>query len=211
MRFAPSLTDRRVFGKIAGEYDLVYFGTVDPRSDTDYVAVRGLTASPKLVDENYTTGNVYDYEVAFLQRSRVVWLANKTNLKRRWTILQIHLKTSDWPHIFINGRGRDADYGSLLASYLRLSEIGWKHFSVADFAKTFATYARLDSIGIIEQLFTPEAQTLLATHFSAFDYELQDDKLIIYSTNTDVSLELLDRMLRIGLWLARHIDNFPPR
>ena len=43
MRFLPSRTDRAAFGKIADEYDLVYFGTVDPRLDADYQVVRGLT------------------------------------------------------------------------------------------------------------------------------------------------------------------------
>jgi len=211
MRFMPSRTDRRVFGKIAEEYDLVYFGTVDPRVDADYVAVRGLTASPHQLDENYTAGNVYDYAVAFLQRARTVRLVNGQNQRRRWTILQIQLHSRNWPLIVINGRSRSEEYGALLASYFRLSEIGRSQLPPAavDFAGMFAVYARLESVGTVAQLFTPEMQAMLVTYFAAFDYELKDDKLIIYSTNTDVTLDILDRMLRVGLWWARQIDAAP--
>ena len=209
MRFMPSRHDRKVFGKIAEEYDLVYFGTVDPRVDHDYVAVRGLTAQPNQIEENYTTGNVYDYEVAFLQRSRNAKLPNGVNEKKHWTILQVQLRSGGWPRIFIDGRSRAEEYGALVASYLRLSEIGWQNLAnsaVTNFPQTFATYARLEDVGLVQKVLSSDVQAMLATHFTAFDYELVEDKLIIYATNTEINLEILDHMLRVGLWFARHID-----
>lgn len=207
MRFLPSRTDRRVFGEIAEEYDLVYFGTVDPRVDTDYKAVRGLTMSSNMKDENYTTGNVYDYEVAFLQRNKKVCMSDFCR-KFKWTILQVQLKNSNLPHIFIDARERMTVYGEMLLSALRMPEIGYQNFaSDMNFAQKFALYAQPQELLAIQQIMTPEAQTMLATHFPDFSYELQGDTLIIYSTATEINLQTLDHMLRVGLWWARYLDQ----
>ncbi|MCL2451823.1 hypothetical protein FWD20_03040 [Candidatus Saccharibacteria bacterium] len=207
MKFRPSKTNRRAFSKIAEEYDLVYFGHINPKIDTDYKMVRGLTASSDIVDENYTTGNVYDYEVAFLQRQKKVRTLSGEQKKRQWTILQIQLKKVRLPHFLVDGRRRTEEYGALLASTQRWREIGWQH--VADhpeFPRVFATYAQPLDVAAIMAILTREVQDTLATHFSGFDYEFEADKLIVYATDTEVDLQTLDHMLRVGLWLARHLD-----
>lgn len=208
MKFLPSKSNRRVFGKVAEEYDLVYFGTVDPLTDTGYKAIRGLTLSPQSRDENYTTGNVYDYEVAFLQRSREVLTSSsgRSKTKRSWTILQIQLKGSGFPEMLVDGRNRSSEYGALLASTKRWQESGWHHFSPA-FSEFFAVYSKPESMNTIADILNDETQSMLATHFRQFDYELLNDKLIIYATNSAIDLQTLDHMLRIGLWLARRLDN----
>jgi hypothetical protein len=207
MRFNPSRQNRKIFGKIAEEYDLVYFGTVDPQVDSDYKAVRGVTAAAKQLDDNYTTGNVYDYEVAFLQRARQVRLVNGQTAKRQWTILQVQLKQADLPHIFIDEQARTEEFGSLIISFLRLSQLADQHFSSPNFNQTFAVYARPESLSQLYQILTPEVQDMLAAHFRAFDYEIEGDKLLVYATNIELSLQTLDQMLRVGLWLARHLDS----
>jgi hypothetical protein len=207
MRFLPSRTDRRAFGQIAEEYDLVYFGTVDPQIDMDYKMVHGLTMSPKMKDQNYTTGNVYDYEVAFLQRNRKVCLSDFCR-RFKWTILQVQLKSSNLPHIVVASKNMTI-YGKMLLSALRLSEIGQQNFAIdTNFAQKFTLYAQPQNLPLIQQsIMTPEVQTMLMTYFTDFSYELQGNKLIIYSTNQNVDLQILDHLLRIGLWWARYIDQ----
>jgi len=209
MRFLPTRNSaRRVFGQIANEYDLVYFGHVDPKVDSDYKMVKGLTASPHIRDENYTTGNVYDYEVAFLQRSKQVRMLAGHKQLRRWTILEVQLKKARLPHFLVDGRRRTEEYGALLASTQRWREIGWQHVSAhSEFPRVFATYARPLDVEIITKILTEEVQVMLATHFSGFDYEFEGDKLLIYATDATVDLQLLDHMLRVGLWLARYLDK----
>jgi hypothetical protein len=209
MRFLPTKNNsRREFGQIASEYDLVYFGSVDPQIDTDYKMVKGLTAAPNVRDENYTTGNVYDYEIAFLQRSRTVRMVSGEKKARQWTILQIQLMNSRMPHFLVDGRRRTEEYGALLAATQRWREIGWQHVSAnSDFPRIFATYARPLDVAAISRILSPEVQSMLVAYFSQFDYEFEDDKLIIYATDAKVDLQMLDHMLRIGLWLARYLDN----
>ena len=207
MIFSPSKANRKFFGQIANEYDLVYFGSVDSRIDDEYKEVRGLTASPIVRDENYTTGNVYDYEVIFLERSKKVYLENNQSEKRKWTILQVQLKKAHLPHIFIDNSQNKSSYGRLLMSALRLPEINWQNFSNNDsFSQVFTVYTKPQSMQDVRDILTDEAQVMLMTHFSAFDYEMLDDKIIIYSGDK-VDLQLLDRMLRVGLWLVRNADH----
>ena len=52
MNFRPSKHDRPVFGKLASEYSLTYYGTVVPSESDDYLPIRGITASPEQVDDN---------------------------------------------------------------------------------------------------------------------------------------------------------------
>lgn len=207
MRFMPSRSDRSVFGKIAEEYDLVYFGNVSPKVDQDYEVVGGLTLGPDARDENYTTGNVYDYEIAFLQRSRNVKLLDGRKTTRKWTILQIKLN-SDWaPHFLVDGRSRASDYGALLASTQRWSELGARYLNAEqNYFQTFATFARLDGITEVEKVLHAEVQTMLATYFAQFDFEFNESHLLIYATEQTATLQSLDHMLRVGLWLARFID-----
>ena len=206
MIFSPSKSNRKFFGQIADEYDLVYFGRVDSRIDEEYKEVRGLTASPIVRDENYTAGNVYDYEVIFLERSKKIYLENNQSEKRKWTILQVQLKRAHLPHIFIDNSQNKSSYGRLLMSALRLPEISWRNFSDNDsFSQIFTVYTKPQSLQDVRDILTIEAQMTLMTHFSTFDYELNDDKIIVYSGDK-VDLQLLDRMLRVGLWLARSAD-----
>jgi len=209
MRFLPSRSDRKIFGEIANEYDLVYFGDVDPRVDADYKVVRGLTASPNVHDQNYTTGNVYDYEVAFLQRSRQVVMVDGQKATRKWTILQVQLKQAHMPHFLIDERKRTGEYGSNLAATQRWQEINWQGLTpVSDeFVAAFAIYAQPHSVAEIFAVLTPDVQTMLASHFSDFDYEFDDDQMIVYATNAEITLQTLDHMLRVGLWLARILDD----
>ena len=208
MNFRPSKTDRRAFRKIAEEYDLVYFGHIDPLVDTDYKMVKGLSASPHVRDENYTAGDVYDYEVAFLQRSRMVRTLAGHKQNRQWTILQVQLKTAHTPHFLVDGRRRSEEYGAVLASTQRWREIGWQHVGDhPEFPHVFATYARPLDVTAITIILNQEVQAMLATHFPQFDYEFEDDKLIVYAVNAEIDLQVLDHMLRVGLWLARHLDS----
>lgn len=208
MRFLPSQKNRKVFGNIAEEYDLVYFGNVDPKVDTDYKIVRGLTLSPNIKDENYTTGNVYDYEVAFLQRSKQVTMTDGGKSQRTWTILHVQLKNAWLPHFLVDGRSRSEEYGHLLASTQRWREISWRYLGAnPDFLKVFAIFSQPDMVSSLMNVLTEEVQAMLAAHFAQFDYEFKDDSIIVYATNQEVNLQLLDHMLRIGLWLARTIDR----
>lgn len=209
MKFLPSKSDRRVFDKICSEYDLVYFGTADRRDD-GYKQIQGLTQSPHQRDENYCVGDVHGYPVVFIERHITVKKRGEKARGYRWVILQIELSSTYLPHIFVSGRRRDHElYGSLVASFLRLMVVSHRHFPSVDndeFADTFTVYAQPDAVATIEQIFTPAITKVLAAHYGELDFEMNEDKLLIYSSDHHVTLRLLSTMLRAGIWLARHLD-----
>jgi hypothetical protein len=210
VKFRPSRQHRKAFGQIAEEYDLVYFGSV-VGGDDEYKVVRGLTASTDQKDENYTVGDVHEYPIVFFERHREVKRPDGHGGNYHWTILSIELKHTYLPHIFVDGVRRDHHfYGQLLAGYLRLPQVNPRHFpdsSEASFNTNFTVYAQPDAVSTIEQIFRPDITGMLAAHFRQFDFEMYDSQLIVYSTDNNVNLELLDQMLRAGVWLARHLDG----
>jgi hypothetical protein len=217
MKFLPSRHNRAVFGEIAEEYDLVYFGRVDPREDADYQPVRGLTANPHQIDENVTIGNVYDYAVVFLQRSRMAWQPNsaaksgrkaKNQAEKTWTILQIQLKNTRAPHVFVESRAGGST-GGQAATWLRMTEIAPISLPIRDndFSLQFQVFTRTENTHWLKYILSAEVEAMLAAHFAHFDYELRADKLLVYYTGDTIDLQILDHMLRIGLWWARILDQ----
>ena len=73
--------------------------------------------------------------------------------------------------------------------------------------KVFAIFSQPDMVSSLMNVLTEEVQAMLAAHFAQFDYEFKDDSIIVYATNQEDNLQLLDHLLRVGLWLARTIDQ----
>ena len=210
MNFKPSKHDRPTFGKLASEYGLTYYGTVIPTDLDDYIPVRGMTASPEQIDDNYTTGTVAGYNVQLLQRSHDVYLADNRRVNRTWTICQVDLHSSTLPHMIIGGKNKVTGDESALASYLRMYEINPSSLGrpiADDFADKFAIYISPQDITDVQAIFTPEFQAMLSLHFADTDFEIDDNKLYSYTTHNPIQLTTLDRQLRITVWLAKHIDS----
>lgn len=210
MNFKPSKHDRPTFGKLASEYGLTYYGTVIPADLDDYIPVRGMTASPEQIDDNYTTGMVAGYSVQLLQRSHDVYLADNRRVNRTWTICQVDLHSSTLPHMIIGGKNKVTGDESALASYLRMYEINPSSLGrpiADDFADKFAIYISPQDITDVQAIFTPEFQAMLSLHFADTDFEIDGNKLYSYTTHNPIQLATLDRQLRITIWLAKHIDS----
>lgn len=210
MNFKPSKHDRPVFGKLASEYNLTYYGTVIPTELDDYIPVRGMTASPEQIDDNYTAGVVTGYKTQILQRSHDVYLADNRRVNRTWTVCQVDLHAAQLPHMIIGGKDKSTGDESVLASYLRMYEINPDSLGrpiADDFANKFAIYVSPQDIQDVQAIFTPEFQAMLSLHFADTDFEIDDSKLYSYTTHRPTRLTDLDRQLRISIWLAKHIDN----
>lgn len=208
MNFRPSKHDRATFGKIASQYNLTYFGTVMPDQQQDYLPVRGMTASPEQVDDNYTAGRIAGFPVQLLQRSHDVYLRDNRRVRRVWTITQIDLPSPRWPHAIIGGKDKQTGEESILASYLRMYEINLAGLGPAvapEFIDKFAVYISPQDIDYLPQLLTPDIQAMLALHFADHDFEIDGDKLYVYSTSQPLTVITLDRQLRIAIWLAKQL------
>ena len=210
MNFKPSKHDRPVFGKLASEYNLTYYGTVIPTELDDYIPVRGMTASPEQIDDNYTAGVVAGYKTQILQRSHDVYLADNRRVNRTWTVCQVDLHVAQLPHMIIGSKGKATGDESVLASYLRMYEINPDSLGCPiadDFANKFAIYVSPQDIQDVQTIFTPEFQAMLSLHFADTDFEIDGNKLYSYTAHRPIRLTDLDRQLRISIWLAKHVDG----
>lgn len=210
MQFRPSKNDRPVFGKLANEYNLTYYGTVVPDEVSDYIPVRGMTASPEQVDDNYTTGTVAEYHVQLLQRTHDIYLRDNRKVERTWTLCQIDINHGDLPHLILGGKSKSSGNESELASYLRMYEINIDSLDCPiadDFANKFAVFVSPQDVQRIKTIFTPEFQAMLSLHFADHDFEINDNKLYVYTIKQPIELRDVDELLRIAVWLAKHIDS----
>lgn len=209
MNFRPSKHDRADFGKLASQYSLTYYGTVIPENDTDYLPVRGLTASPEQVDDNYCAGSISGIFTEVLQRSHDIIDRTGKTKRLACTIVAVDSPTV-LPHLIIAHRGEHNVLAADLISYLRIYEIKPSEFRVSiaeDFANKFAIYStRSDSeeMGILLQ---PDLQAMLSVHFAHFDYEFVDKKLYVYSGIPHPKLIDLDHQVRVAIWLAKRIAD----
>lgn len=210
MNFHPSRHDRPIFGKLVSEYNLTYYGTVIPGEADDYIPVRGMTASPEQIDDNYTAGHVANYNVQLLQRSHSVYLPNNRRINHTWTICQVDLRATELPHLIICGKHKPLNDDSILAIYLRMYEINPASLGQTisdDFADKFAVYVSPQDIQMVSPLFQSDLQAMLSVHFADTDFEINNDKLYVYISKRPLQLRDLDRQLRIAIWLARYIDG----
>jgi len=211
MKFFPSSTNRKVFGQLANEYDLVYFGRVDYKLDEDYRPIGGITLTRGATDENFVSGDVYEYPVALLERL-VSFKIGSRKESHHWTILQIQLQRAvDYPHMVLLGRARSTNYAAILTTGAGLNRIDWQSFGPTnpDFANKFNLFSRAENVTWLNYLIAPNVQAMLATHFSAFDYEIRGNQLFVYSVagREEINLQMLDMILRVGLWWARSLDG----
>lgn len=200
-------TTRRMIKQFAAKHSMVYFGHVDPRED-EYELVRGLTLSTKHIDNHYTVGSYHGRDVILVERRNTLTFPNKPDSSYRWMIAQIDLGRANLPHMFVDCNHHDATfYANAFLSRQGIQDLG-SYFSgfsptFAQKAKVFANPSQYAAIGA---LITPEVAETIAQHFTQFDYEVLDDCLLVYANNSLPTPALLEDMLKVGVWLANHLE-----
>lgn len=197
--------------RFADRHDLVYFGSVE-RNDESRL-VKGITISNTHRDTQYLVGSAYGRDLIFLQRSDSIHAANHKKLETYvWNILVIDLKPSmQLPHMYIEGHSRHGYgfYEALAMKKREFSELPLNFLSNYDPLFPHRFVVRLSAAATLEfpMLLPPERAAVLAHHFSAFDFELQDDSVYVYFLSSHPTLGQLEHMLKAGVWLAGGLEN----
>lgn len=206
---AKHVSGTKLYREIAKAYDMVYFGSVSARDEDEYELVRGLTVSAQHQDKHYCVGTVEGYDVILLERTDHLRFPGAPGEYHRWVILQVDLDGANLPHIFLDNRHHSsAFYNVMFAKLNRFSKADANLFADHDpkFLSNFSVHTTPeDNVDMIQTL-RPDITATLAHHFTTFDFELFDDRLIVYSSNKTASRQLIDHMLRAGIWLAREIE-----
>ncbi len=208
-RIIKHLSGTRVYNDIAKQYDLVYFGSVNANDD-DYEMVRGLTVSAAHQDRHYCVGSVQGYDIVLLERTDNLSFPGKPTEFQRWVILQIDLQNVHLPHVFLDARQHSSTfYDALFAKFGYFKPVDGNVFADHDpkFSQSFTTYVSLTQQLEMIHLLRHDITATLGHHFTQFDFEIFDDRLIVYSSNRAPSKQLVDHMLRAGIWLAHEIET----
>lgn len=202
---------KRVIKSFAQRHGLVYFGSVSQYGD-EYQPVRGITLSLKQLDRHYCVGSIGKYDVILLQRSNSSIATGTTHVHTTWLIMQFdlyHEKPSLGTVIIDSGRHK-AIYSELLQLKLPLLRPIIRNMTTvpgSQPAHSATVYASLQSHQMVSHIVSGSVLTAIAEHFKAFDFEITEGKLLVYSANTTVSLSVLEDMARAGTWLSQYVDS----
>ncbi|HWZ65983.1 MAG TPA: hypothetical protein VNX65_04325 [Patescibacteria group bacterium] len=208
---ARDLATKKVIKQLAHKFRFVYFGRVS-QEEARYQLLRGATSSIKHSDNHYTVGSFRGYDVTLVERRDELVFPGKTPRDYHWLIMQFDLKRVTLPHIFIEGNHHDeVFFANLLVKHAQLHNAN-NLFEQTDkfFTQNFKVFIAAHIFSYIHNIITPEITSMIAHHFAQFDYELEEDRLLIYATNPKViTLNLAEEMMRVGIWLAERLDSAP--
>ena len=204
-----TLSRSRLYHDACDRYGLVYFGAVDARSD-EHTMVRGLTVSTQHQDRHYCVGSIEGFEIILLERTDQLFFPYKKPESYRWTILQVDLDKIHLPHVFLDAHHhQSAFYDALFAKYPTMVRNDVNLFADHDprFVKGFTSCSSLQDVPLVLQLLTYDVTATLGHHFAQYDFELYEDKLLVYSSNRAPTKAVIDDMFRAGIWFAREIEK----
>lgn len=197
---------KKIITNFAESVGMVYFGYVSQSSDEHHI-VRGMTVSTKHHDDHYCIGTYESYDVVFVERTDTL----RNGKKHSWHIIEFDLKApADIPHVFIGSGKHGHGFHELLNikySSMQPITLGASQQYPADFASKFQLYTTPAHALALEQLITPEVASVVASHFTGLVVEVTDQALYIYSEKAHLSSELLEIMLKNGVWLAAQLDK----
>lgn len=204
-----TLSRSRLYRDACERYGLVYFGSVDARDD-EHTMVRGLTVSAGHIDRHYCVGSVEGFEMIMLERSDQLHFPYKKPESYRWTIIQIDLDRVRLPHIFLDAhQHQSAFYDAFFAKHPQMRRGDVNLFADHDprFASAFNAYCAPQDIAIVMQILHYDITAILGHHFAHYDFELFEDKLLVYSSNRQPTRTVIDDLFRAGVWFAREIEK----
>jgi hypothetical protein len=198
---------KRAIKQFTTKYHFVYFGHVDPRED-EYELVRGVTVSTTHADNHYTVGSYNGHDILLVERHNTLTFPGKQDSTYRWLIMQLDLTRTGLPHIFVDCHHHDAVfYANTFAAHNGVQDMS-SYF--ADLSTAFNQHCRVFAspahYAAARALLQPKVADALA-QFHQFDFEFFEDRVLIYASNNVVTPQLLDDMLRVGVWLADDFNN----
>ncbi len=201
------IASKHIVKQFAAKFGLAYFGHVDPRAD-EYELVRGLTSSTSHVDNHYTVGSYNGKDMIFVDRRNEISFPTKGAIKYRWLIMQFELNSSKLPHVFIDCRHHDAIfYAHMFVANVGIQDMtGYFGAESKAFKEKARVFASPSSYNVVGKMLTAEIAETIALHFSRFDYEFYDDKVLVYASNILPTPSILEEMLRVGDWLAERLN-----
>lgn len=209
IKSAGSFVEKKMMRDFAHKYGLVYFGTMHPRHD-EYELVRGITLNTKHHDRHFTVGNYKGRDVTMVQRHVTMTHPLHGDAHYKWSITQVDLTRRQLPHMLITAGHNDRlFFDNLQIKLANFQQLTPSLIPNPAFASHFRVFAATEALDALPTVLTPEVMAAMVHYFKAFDVELFDDQIIVYTAQSRVTPLLLQELLREALWLAERIDISP--
>jgi hypothetical protein len=202
------LATKKIIKQFARKFSLVYFGYVNQRED-EHELIRGITVSATHVDTHFCVGDYKGHDISLVERHNTLIYPDQMPVHYHWVIMQVDLKREGLPHVFIDGNHHEeAFYMTLFMKFANMSN-ATALFTQASplFARTFQVFVPADKFDEAEMMLGGDVAAMVAHHFKQFDYEIDNDRVLIYAENPVITSHLLHEMLRVGQWLAAQLDK----
>lgn len=208
LQIGRELATKKVVKQFVRKFGLVYFGAVNQRED-EHELIRGITVSASHVDTHFCVGDYKGHDISLVERRNTLNYPDQPSRRYHWLIMQVDLRREGLPHVFIDGNHHDeAFYTTLFMKFANMTNANTLFMqSNPLFARTFKVFTPADKFDELEVMLTGDIAAMLAHHFKQFDYEIDDDRVLIYAENPVITAHLLHEMLRVGQWLAVQLDK----
>ena len=198
---------RRQMKAFAKRHNLLYFGSVNPRDD-NYQIVRGITAGPDRKDLHYTVGTVEGRDIIVFERRAQLKGTGQKVKEYSWTIIQLDLKRSNLPHVFIDRQSQSSSfYNHVLSGMPSMQDMtDYLRSPAAAAPSPYRITANPSKYEELIRLFTVSLVDYLE-RTKHYCYEVSDDSLIVYAAGSATHAALMGDMLTDSLRLAKLIDT----
>mgnify|MGYP001562726165 CR=1 FL=1 len=201
------IATRKIIKQFARKHELVYFGYVNQRDDANEL-IRGITVSTSHIDKHFCVGSYQGHDISVVERSNTIAFSDKASREYRWLIMQVDLHKGGVPHMFIDANHHDQQfYETLFMRFANFTNAA-PLFTERDpsFARSFRTFVAADKFDHAAVVMQPAITHELTKQYRQFDYETDDDRLLVYANDPLVSPRVLQEMLAAGTWFAGQLD-----
>lgn len=205
-----SVSTGRVIKSFANDHSIVYFGSVDQHED-EHRLVHGITLSKDHRDRHYCVGSIDGRDVILLQRTDTIHYPSRPSRHYTWIIMQFDLLpgTKSFRHLLVDAHHHDATfYGTLAVKFSKLHKIDAAAFSghEPNFINKYRVLSERDNPQL-PYVLRPDVTAALSSHFKHLDFEIEDDRVLVYASNIVTTRHSLDHIAKAGLWLSQTLET----
>jgi hypothetical protein len=181
---------------------MVYFGSVDPRSD-DHDSIRGITASVKHHDRHFSVGSYDGYDITLADRT---YQPLHTSKKHTWCVIQVSLHTANLAYTLLTPHVHLSDFEGVVQLQRNLVAVPSETLP-HELGSRYTVYTSSHDAHMINALLPRETALEGALRLWPYAVELHKNKLYVYITEHRLTETVLSGAIASALWLADTFDK----
>lgn len=192
----------RIIRSVSERIGLVYFGTVNPRSD-DHDSIRGITVSTKHMDRHFAVGAYDGYDISLADRT---YQPLHSDTKHTWCVLQVQLQTAQLPYMLITPNIHTKEFEGVISlnrTILSIPLTSYPH----EFSSRYSIYMSSHDAHTVETVLPAKLAHESAVRLWPYAVEIHKNKMYFYITEHRLTETVLGSAIESALWLADYFDT----